>query len=115
MKQNQRQVPQEPHVRMTYAFSNNYPKILLAGYPLYLETFRIQLAMLKDGQRFTIGRDRRCDFQMQPDVISRLHCYIVKNGNDFVLCDVSKNGTVVVPEEKKQPSVLQRFFTALGC
>ena len=58
-----------------------------------------ELKKLKDGQAFTLGREdyNNIDLGEIAD-ISRLHCYIVREGKQFKLYDCSLFGTAVVLE-----------------
>ena len=43
---------------------------------------------------FTIGRGKSCDFVIESNRVSREHCRITRDGNDFILEDLkSSNGT----------------------
>lgn len=56
-----------------------------------------ELKKLKDGQAFTLGREDYNDIDLGEIAdISRLHCYIVREGKVFKLYDCSLFGTAVV-------------------
>ena len=58
-----------------------------------------ELKKLKDGQAFTLGREDYNDIDLgEVSDISRLHCYIVREGEKFKLYDCSLFGTAVVLE-----------------
>ena len=57
------------------------------------------LKKLRDGQAFTFGREGYNDIDLgEVSDISRLHCYIVREGKTFKLYDCSLFGTAVVLE-----------------
>ena len=54
------------------------------------------------GDVFTIGRGKSCDFVIESNRVSREHCRITRDGNDFVLEDLnSSNGTFFGPGKDK--------------
>lgn len=55
-------------------------------------------------QKFTIGRDRRCDVPIADDSVSRLHAEIVvAEGSRILLTDCrSSNGTFVIRNGRKE-------------
>ena len=58
-----------------------------------------ELKKLKDGEAFTLGREDYNDVDLGEIAdISRLHCYIVREGAAFKLYDCSLFGTAVVLE-----------------
>ncbi len=53
-------------------------------------------------ESFTIGRGKTCDFVIESNRVSREHCRIAKEGNDYVLEDLnSSNGTFFGPQKEK--------------
>ncbi len=57
------------------------------------------LKKLKDSQAFTLGREDYNDVDLGEIAdISRLHCYIIREGEQFKLYDCSLFGTAVVLE-----------------
>ncbi len=55
------------------------------------------LKKLKDGQAFTLGREDYNDVDLGEIAdISRLHCYITREGEAFKLYDCSLFGTAVI-------------------
>ena len=52
--------------------------------------------VFEDGPNFVIGRSRRADLQVNRDSISREHVLITFANGDFVVRDVSTNGTYVI-------------------
>ena len=98
---------------------SNFPCLILAGIqPLYLITFRVELATMSEDNVFAIGRDDCCDFNVSKNLprISRLHCYIEKCGDgSYKIHDVSKYGTYV-QFDTAEPSFkekMKNFFKAL--
>lgn len=58
-----------------------------------------ELKKLKNSQAFTLGRENYNDLDLGEIAdISRLHCYIVREGEQFKLYDCSLFGTAVVLE-----------------
>lgn len=58
-----------------------------------------ELQSLKAGQAFTLGRENYNDLDLGEIAdISRLHCYITREGEAFKLYDCSLFGTAVVLE-----------------
>ena len=58
-----------------------------------------ELKRLKAGQAFTLGREDYNDVDLGEIAdISRLHCYIIREGEQFKLYDCSLFGTAVVLE-----------------
>jgi Nif-specific regulatory protein len=61
------------------------------------ENNRNPLALsLESGGFFTFGRESTCDWQIKDVAVSRRHCHIVREGDEFALEDLgSHNGTFV--------------------
>ena len=56
-----------------------------------------KLKSLKEGQAFTLGREAYNDYDLGEIAdISRLHCYIVRDGEQYKLYDCSLFGTAVI-------------------
>lgn len=79
----------------TLEFGNGYPECVHKRVDLkdYVET----LKKMKKNEAFTLGREdyNNVDLGEIPD-ISRLHCYVVRDGEEFKLYDCSLFGTAVV-------------------
>lgn len=61
----------------------------------HLET----LKKVPDGYAFTMGRESYNDVDLgESDDISRLHCYVVRDGEKFKLYDCSLFGTAIIME-----------------
>lgn len=102
------------------SFTNaDIPGILLANaQTIYLETFRIKLALMRQNDVFAIGRGLTCDFITSSRIlrISRLHCYIEKCADDlYRVHDVSLYGTTILKREKKKTfkEHIKTFFANL--
>ncbi len=75
------------------------PKLQISAYTIDLFNLQQRLNNLKDGSILVFGRsDEFCDIIVSnyDRTVSRIHCYIRKNGNGFELFDCSLNGTQVI-------------------
>lgn len=54
------------------------------------------LNALKENTAFTIGRENYNDIEIDLDDFSRLHCYVIREGETFKLYDCSLYGTAVM-------------------
>ena len=61
----------------------------------------------------TLGRDRACDLSLDDVRISRLHARVELRRGRFVLADVSRNGSVVLPDGAP-PREVRREEASLG-
>ncbi len=75
------------------------PTLKISNYKIDLFNLQQRLNNLKDGSIIVFGRsDKFCDIIVSnyDRTVSRIHCYIRKNGNGFELFDCSLNGTQVI-------------------
>lgn len=69
------------------------PKIVSLTEELQIEPISLQLA---EGEFFVFGRDSACDLTIKDIAVSRRHCRIFRDGDDFYIEDLnSHNGTLV--------------------
>jgi pSer/pThr/pTyr-binding forkhead associated (FHA) protein len=66
------------------------------SYCLVSSLFTPRVRILRKGRRYILGRDRRADFSLPSEVVSRQHAEIVWKQDGFEIKDLgSKNGTKV--------------------
>lgn len=75
------------------------PVLKISVYKIDLFNLQQRLANLKDGSIIVFGHDNEfCDIVVSKcdRTVSRIHCYIKRNGNVFELFDCSLTGTQVI-------------------
>ena len=62
---------------------------------------RVQLRCMSEENAFVIGRSKEADYKTlcYPN-LSRIHCFILKDGTHYALYDVSKYGTRILSKTK---------------
>ena len=85
------------------------PKLKVIAGPAYGTTFQIA------GDRFSIGRDPQNHFSIPDHSVSREHCIIVRQGDEFLIRDLgSHNGTVVNDLRVKDQVLAHRDCISIG-
>ena len=81
---------------------------------LELKFFDQQIEMNNDLPVVQMGRTARNDVVMKNKHVSRTHAVIVKRGNDFVITDLSMNGTFIQINGKKSTALIRDDFVLSG-